>query len=125
MNLLPIKSSRIRVQIKIKFKLIGSFGIIIGLTVLLGIFIIINIEVIQKNYDLILLDLAMPEFSGFDIVKALSDSDEIESNNIVIVTASSKVDEEQELLDAGAKEILRKPVSILDIKKLVEKYRPK
>lgn len=51
MNVLPIKSSRIRVQIKIKFKLIGSFGIIIGLTVLLGIFIIINIEVIQKNYD--------------------------------------------------------------------------
>ena len=51
MNLLPIKSSRIRVQIKIKFKLIVSFGIIIGLTVLLGIFIIINIEVIKKNYD--------------------------------------------------------------------------
>lgn len=82
-------------------------------------------EIRNKNYDLILLDLAMPGFSGFDIVKALSDSDEIESNNIVIVTASSKVDEEQKLLDAGVKKILRKPISILDIKKIVEKYRPK
>jgi len=82
-------------------------------------------EIRNKNYDLILMDLAMPGFSGYDIVKALKDSGEIESKNIVIITASSKADEDIALLDAGAKEILRKPVSISDIKKLVEKYGPK
>jgi signal transduction histidine kinase len=37
--------------LKIKFKLIGSFTIIIGLTILLGIFTIINLDVIQENYE--------------------------------------------------------------------------
>ena len=82
-------------------------------------------EIRNKNYDLILMDLAMPGFSGHDILKALKESGEIESKNIVIVTASSKSGEEPELLAAGAKEILRKPVSIPDIKRLVEKYGPK
>jgi len=82
-------------------------------------------EIRNKNYDLILMDLAMPGFSGHDIVKALKESGEIESKNIVIITASSKSDEESGLLDIGVKEILRKPVSIPDIKKLVEKYKPK
>ena len=82
-------------------------------------------EIRNKNYDLILMDLAMPGFSGHDIIKALNESGEIESKNIVIVTASSKSDEEQGLLDAGAKESLRKPISIPDIKKVVEKYKPK
>lgn len=82
-------------------------------------------EISNKNYDLILMDLAMPGFSGHDIIKALKDSGEIESKNIVIVTASSKSDEEPELLSMGVKEILRKPVSISDLKKLIIKYGPK
>lgn len=82
-------------------------------------------EIRNKNYNLILMDLAMPGFSGHDIVKTLYDSGEVESKNIVIITASSRLDEESGLLAMGAKEVLRKPVSILDIKKLIEKYRPK
>lgn len=41
---------------KIKFKLIASFSIIIGLTVLLGIFTIIEFSVIQEKYEHIILE---------------------------------------------------------------------
>jgi two-component system, OmpR family, response regulator len=42
-----------------------------------------------ENFDLILLDLAMPDFSGMDVIKSLKQDGLIESRNIVIFTASS------------------------------------
>ena len=61
-------------------------------------------EIRNKNYDLILMDMAMPGFSSHDIMKSLKDSGELESKNIVIITASSKSDEDvEELVAEGAK----------------------
>jgi len=74
--------------------------------------------------DVILLDLAIPEFSGFDIFKALKDEGLLESKNVLIFTASSVTDQEvQEMLSSGAKGVLRKPLSIDDLTDAVERYR--
>lgn len=79
----------------------------------------------EGNFDVILLDLALPDFSGFDIFKALKDDGIISSNNILIFTASSVTDVEvQEMLASGAKGVLRKPLSIDDLIGAVEKFRP-
>jgi DNA-binding response OmpR family regulator len=79
----------------------------------------------EGNFDVILLDLALPDFSGFDIFKALKDDGIINSNNILIFTASSVTDVEvQEMLASGAKGVLRKPISIDDLIGAVEKFRP-
>jgi DNA-binding response OmpR family regulator len=79
----------------------------------------------EGNFDAILLDLALPDFSGFDIFKALKDDGIISSNNILIFTASSVTDVEvQEMLYIGAKGVLRKPLSIDDLIGAVEKFRP-
>ena len=43
----------------------------------------------KKAFDLILLDLAMPGFSGLDVIESLKGLGGIESKNIVIFTASS------------------------------------
>ena len=70
----------------------------------------------ENHFDVVLLDLAMPEFSGFDIFKALKDEDLLKSKNIVIFTASSVTDNEvQEMLLTGAKAVLKKPISIDDL----------
>jgi len=67
----------------------------------------------EKNYDLIFLDLAMPEFSGVDIVNYLVKEGTIKEKKIVIFTASSINDEQLEhLIDLGAHSALRKPVDI-------------
>ena len=43
----------------------------------------------NDEFDLILLDIAMPEFSGGDVIEALKQDRLIESKKIVIFTASS------------------------------------
>ena len=78
----------------------------------------------ENHFDVLLLDLAMPEFSGFDIFKALKDEDLLKSKNIVIFTASSVTDNEvQEMLLTGAKAVLKKPISIDDLIETVERFR--
>ena len=78
----------------------------------------------ENNFDVILLDLAIPEFSGFDIFKVLKDESLLRSNNVLIFTASSVTDQEvQEMLSSGAKGVLRKPLSIDDLTDAVERYR--
>ena len=40
-----------------------------------------------ENFNLIFLDLAMPDFSGLDVINSLQQDGLIESRNIVIFTA--------------------------------------
>ena len=84
-----------------------------------------GLEIIRsEKFDLILLDLAMPEFSGRDVVKSLKEDGLIESRNIVVFTASSDRRVLDEIMSTGIKEILRKPCSLDDLEKLIKKYRP-
>jgi two-component system, OmpR family, response regulator len=46
----------------------------------------------NDKFDLILLDVAMPEFSGKDVIESLKKDELIESTNIVIFTASPSGD---------------------------------
>jgi DNA-binding response OmpR family regulator len=67
-------------------------------------------SIIKDKFDAILLDLAIPEFSGFDIFRALKEENLLQSNNVLIFTASSVTDQEiKEMLSSGAKGVLRKP----------------
>jgi DNA-binding response OmpR family regulator len=75
------------------------------------------------DYNFILLDLTMPEFSGWDIFNKLKEEELLKSRNIIIFTASSKTGNEiNELLKEGAKYVLRKPFSIKDVLDIVEKF---
>ena len=77
----------------------------------------------NSNFDLILLDLAMPAFNGLDVIKSLKNENLLERRNIVVFTASSdpKVIEETER--SGVKAIFKKPFSVEDLTALIEKYR--
>jgi two-component system, OmpR family, response regulator len=77
-----------------------------------------------ENFDLILLDLAMPQFSGMEVLLSLKLDGLIKSRNIVIFTASSNQDLLNEIRDIGVKEIFKKPFSLDDLIKLIESYRP-
>lgn len=83
-----------------------------------------GLEYIRKNhFDLILLDLAMPQFSGVDVIQTLKNEGIFESRNIVIFTASSDSKLLEKLRNNGAKEIFKKPCSLNDLKALIERYR--
>jgi DNA-binding response OmpR family regulator len=87
---------------------------------------IVGLEEIQKNdeyYDVILLDLAMPEFSGRDVFNKLKEENLLKSNNVVIFTASSTQNSEiDDMMKGGAKYILRKPSSIDEILDVVTRF---
>jgi DNA-binding response OmpR family regulator len=77
----------------------------------------------NENFDLILLDLAMPEFSGKDVIQSFT-KDELIQKNIVIFTASSDARVLEQMKDSGIKEIFKKPFSLEKLTELIEKYRP-
>ena len=78
----------------------------------------------RGKYNVILLDIAMPEFSGIDVLARLKKEDVIKSENIIIFTASSITDRDiDDFVKSGAKGILKKPVSLDDLIELIGKYR--
>jgi DNA-binding response OmpR family regulator len=80
----------------------------------------------RGKYNLILLDIAMPDFSGFDVLERLKKEALLKSENIVIFTASSITDRDiDDFIAAGAKGVLKKPVSLDDLIELVDKYHSK
>lgn len=65
----------------------------------------------SQTFDIVLLDLAMPEFSGIDVLQDLKENNLISKNNIVILTASAVPDEEiQGFRNIGVKQFLKKPI---------------
>ena len=78
----------------------------------------------NEEFDLIMLDLAMPDFTGLDVIKSLQQDGKIESKNIIIFTASSDRKMLDEINNSGIKEIFKKPCSLNDLVELIEKYRP-
>ena len=66
----------------------------------------------QNHHDVVILDLAMPEFSGFDIIDGITQNGKINDQTIIVLTASSiSKEQEEQLIAKGVKSCLRKPVS--------------
>jgi len=76
----------------------------------------------DKKFDVVLLDLAMPEFSGTDLIDALVKEGIIKKQKVVIFTASSATEEEYgPLLEKGAHSILKKPLDVDVLMKTIKK----
>jgi CheY-like chemotaxis protein len=78
----------------------------------------------NEKYDIILLDLTLPMFSGYDVFDYLKKNDLLKQNNIILFTASYITDEEiQKMMTDGAKGILKKPVSIEAIIETINRFK--
>ncbi|MEM2855803.1 MAG: response regulator [Candidatus Nitrosocaldaceae archaeon] len=73
-----------------------------------------GLESIQNDkFDIVFLDIAMPDFSGLDVINNLVKNGKINSTKIVLFTASSITDDEvNKLINIGVHSCLRKPVRI-------------
>lgn len=66
----------------------------------------------REKFDIIMLDLAMPEFSGYDFLNELEKNGKLKEQNIIVLTASSITTEQSnDLLKRGIKSCLKKPVT--------------
>ena len=67
----------------------------------------------ENNSDVILLDLAMPEFDGYAVIKDLEDNNLLKDRKIIVFTASTITQEElDKLVDRGVKSYILKPIDI-------------
>ncbi len=79
-------------------------------------------EIQKLDYDLIFLDIAIPKYSGIDILRELK-KQHLRDNCIVILTATdSKMDDFKEYLEVGVKEILKKPIGLDSLEEVTKKY---
>ena len=68
---------------------------------------------VYKDYDLILLDMCTPKYSGVDFLLDLKHRRPSELSKVVIVSAlEMNLTQEQELLNLGIRSVLRKPISV-------------
>ena len=72
--------------------------------------------------DLILMDLQLPDISGFDAVRQLKDDAETRPIPVVAVTAFAMVGDERKALTSGCDAYLAKPILLRDFLDLVEKF---
>ena len=78
----------------------------------------------EKKYDVILLDLTMPIYSGYDLFEELRIENALRKNNLVIFTASNIEQEKiDKMIEDGIKAIIRKPISIDSIIEIINKFK--
>ena len=73
-----------------------------------------GLELIKtKQFDSIVLDLAMPEFDGYEILDTLQKEDPSQISKIIILTASSvSIETVRKFKELGVSSCLQKPVDI-------------
>lgn len=80
-------------------------------------------EMIQDTeYDLIFVDLNIPEVSGFELIEKLSQDENTKAIPVVVISALPENDLIDEVLSAGAKLFLEKPVALVDLFSVIEKF---
>jgi len=75
----------------------------------------------NENFDSVILDIAMPELSGIDILNALTESGRIKEQNICVLTASSAKHDFETIKVFGIKEYLLKPVDLDNLVGVLER----
>ena len=79
-------------------------------------------EAARESPDLILLDLHMPALDGFEAARRIRRR--LPRVPLVAYTATYSYSMTSEALDAGFDEYVIKPVTLADMRKLLEKYLP-
>ena len=75
----------------------------------------------ENKFDLVFLDLAMPEMSGFEVVDDLHANRAMDNIKLIVITALELSPEDEKLLfEKGVKAVLKKPILVEDVEKLLE-----
>ena len=65
----------------------------------------------KQTFDVVILDIAMPKFSGSDVIDQLCKSGKIKNQNIITLTASILSDDVESMLKSkGVHSCLKKPI---------------
>lgn len=83
-----------------------------------------GLEMLQTNFfDLTLLDLAMPDMSGIDVLHHVKKDSKLKSSKILIVTASSPTDSEMERIrkEYDVIDVVKKPINKAKLLQMIDR----
>ncbi|MEF7612908.1 response regulator [Aquincola sp. MAHUQ-54] len=72
----------------------------------------------QRAYDLVLLDLRMPQMGGEQVCRRIRETPALAALPVVAYTAHSMPEERERILAAGFNGLLIKPISFQDVRQL-------
>ena len=77
----------------------------------------------KENFDLILLDIAMPNFSGYDVLDTLKDDSNFDMKKIVVITASNLDNEAAKKIESfNIWKLVRKPISLDSLEDIFSEF---
>ena len=65
----------------------------------------------EKSYDLLMLDIIMPEMDGFELCTRIREKENYRETPVVFLTAKSREEDKARGIEAGADLFLSKPIS--------------
>ncbi|RXA16588.1 response regulator [Methanosarcina sp. MSH10X1] len=74
----------------------------------------------EEKPDMILLDVMMPEISGYDVCKIVKTDPETQFIPVLMLTALSQIEDRIRGIEAGADDFLTKPINRLELKTRVK-----
>ncbi len=77
-----------------------------------------------QRFDLVLLDLRMPELSGTEVCRRIRIDLGLEDLPVVAYTAHGMVEDRARMLADGFNALLIKPVTITDVKAICDQFAP-
>jgi DNA-binding response OmpR family regulator len=75
-------------------------------------------KLISFNYDVVILDITLPDGSGIDLLKQIKDRDS--KVGVLIVSAKNSLDDKLEGLDLGADDYITKPFHLAELNSRVK-----
>jgi two-component system, cell cycle response regulator DivK len=76
----------------------------------------------DKQPDLILMDIRLPDISGFDVTRLLKQDDQTKSIPIIAVTAFATSGDETKALESGCDAYITKPIIIDNLLRTIESF---
>ncbi|MDD5473811.1 MAG: response regulator [Candidatus Methanoperedens sp.] len=72
-------------------------------------------KIAKEEPDIVLLDIMMPEMSGYEVCEKIKQQDVTRFTPVVIVTALSELKDKVKAIEAGADDFLTKPVNTIEL----------
>ena len=80
-------------------------------------------DLVKKNkFDLIFVDLNIPGISGFELIEKLTKDRRSKGIPVIVISAMPENTQVQEVIKAGAKLFLEKPIALVDLLDIIEKF---
>ncbi|MBD3671772.1 MAG: response regulator [Gammaproteobacteria bacterium] len=75
-----------------------------------------------EKYDVILLDIMMPEMDGFETLKKIRGELNLKSVPVIMLTSLNEMEDVKKCINLGANDYVLKPYNIEDLKSRIQKH---